>query len=164
MKSILSYIGIIIFSIACALSIQLLCDRGQTGDIITPGKISVRIDSVIIHDTTQTVITRDKITVVRDTVYDESGIIDTSIICYGAEKTLDNGGFIDVKICSKELPAEKPIDLLFQIDYKAGNDTIKTRFQTDTTTVSKKQPIITSILEILIGFLVGGIVAIWATH
>ncbi|MDD5363375.1 MAG: hypothetical protein PHN88_14710 [Ignavibacteria bacterium] len=135
---------------------------------VIPGKPVVRIDTVKIHDTLRLYFPRENITVEKvpvATTVDTSDGVDAcrdSAVCYGVKRALESGGYIGASVCSKYFPVEKPIDLSFTLDYKPGNDTLKSIFRVDT--LYKKQSWTTTGLEILCGFVAGGVIAIWATH
>jgi hypothetical protein len=135
--------------------------------VVIPGKPIIRIDSVVVHDTTILSIPRDSIVVrklPKDTTIkpDTTTGADTGGACYGVEKALESGGFMAAEVCSRYFPVKKPIDLRFNLSYKRGDDTLKTILRTDTLKI--KPPVTSTVIEILIGFIVGGVVAIWALH
>jgi hypothetical protein len=100
---------------------------------IKVGKETTTVN-VIVHDTIITTKTVKQFVVTRviDTVMIGDSIVQDSANCYSFDENENDGSYIKAEMCSKELPAVKPLDLRGNIIYKPRSDSIKVISRIDT--------------------------------
>ena len=130
-----------------------ICNHKNTEIKYTTGKI-IEHDSVIVHDTIYKKIAIKNISVSREKVLDS---VKDSSICYSCDQSFPDSTSIKSKICSKDLPKIKPVDLSWSLTYKPKKDTLKTITRIDTMTIIKK-PKIKPVYYVIAGALAGAIV------
>jgi len=150
--------------------------QGQHPPVTTGGP--VQVDTIIVHDTLRAVIPGKAIAVQKvpvpataqtatDTPRIDSAAApskDTaqdSIVCYSFSQAYASGVFVQAEMCSRFFPPVRPLDLVGTIDFRPGNDTVKTVWRVDTIPkIAYKRPFIPTWQAITLG-VVGGVLVGW---
>jgi hypothetical protein len=144
---------------------------------VTPGVV-IQKDTVIVHDTLRSIISGNDIAirkvpapVVAQTAADTPRIdsagapsndtAQDSAVCYSFSQAYASGAFVQAEMCSRFFPPVRPLDLAGTIDFRPGNDTVKSFWRVDTIPkIEYKRPVIPTWQAVTLG-LVGGVLVGW---
>jgi|WetSurMetagenome_2_1015567.scaffolds.fasta_scaffold06083_3 hypothetical protein len=142
---------IVLTFIAVIAGIFIVNKQEKTVIKYTEGKIIVH-DSIVVHDTIYKKIAYENISLSKEVIKNAEKT-DTSV-CYSFSQSFPDSTNISSKICSKELPSSKPIDLSWSLTYKPKKDTVRTITRIDTMNIIKKSKI-KPVHYVIVGVIMG---------
>jgi hypothetical protein len=168
-RHLVSKTGWILALILAATCVFLIAKNHNPHPPVIPG-VTVRVDTVIVHDTIETVKTVTDFVVKRkplppaaiEIAKIDSGLpppqstaVD-STTCYSYSQEYANGAYAQAEMCSRYFPTVRPWDLSGTIKYCPGIDTMKTFWRVDTVPrIMYKPPIIPTWQAVTLGIAAG---------
>jgi hypothetical protein len=164
----MSKTGWIVALILAIICVFLYLHRPAPPPSVIPG-VTMRVDTVIIHDTIYTIKHRGDITVrlapvktaanapkIDSTAPPSETIAIDTPVCYSFSEEYKNGAYVQAEMCSRFFPENRPEDLEGAITYHPGNDTMKLFSRVDTVPkIIFKPPKIPTWQAITIGAVLG---------
>jgi len=147
--------GWILALVLAAFCVFLYLRKPGPSSSVIPG-VTVRTDSVIVHDTikTEIMVPVIKKIIIHDTLQPTINV--DSTVSYSIDQHYPRNAYVRAEMLSKEFPAERPKDFKGLITYVPPIDSIRIETRTDTTPkIIFKPPVIPTWQAVTLGLAAG---------